>query len=935
MDDLLGEFLTETGESLEVVDSELVRFEREPNNSGILDNVFRLVHTIKGTCGFLGLGRLEMLAHAAETLMGTYRDGAEVTGDGVSTILNSIDRIKMILGELEENQEEPQGDDQDLIDPLLVLAGVIISDQIPHGASQEVASQEVASQEAAPVGQICEPDEQETQQPETPFAAENNPADNEADSDLLTNDLGGPMGRALKPGEVSLVDLDAAFAAAEGPDLSSPPAEKPKTKRKKKKSERAAANQTIRVNVQTIETLMNMVSELVLTRNQLLEISRRHEDSEFNSPLQRLSNVTAELQEGVMQTRMQPIGNAWGKLPRIVRDLSLELGRPIDLEMVGAETELDRQVLELIRDPLTHMVRNSADHGIEPPAVRQKAGKPKTGKITVSAFHEGGHIIIEIADDGKGLNTARLREKALEKGIVNQSELDEMSDAQVNKLIFHAGFSTAEEVTSVSGRGVGMDVVRTNIELIGGTIDLHSIEGQGTSVKIKIPLTLAIIPALIVEAGGERFAIPQLAVTELVRAHPAGPNSIEKIKDAEVLRLREALLPVIRLTDLLKMKAPEVLKDDEQSQNQGQSHGRSAESAFVVVTRVGSQEFGIIVDEVFHTEEIVVKPMSGMLKGVGIFSGNTIMGDGSVILIVDPNGVAQAVGPARAEETASENEDQHGDGQNREVNSLLLFEAGSKDPKAVPLSLVTRLEEFDADMVERAGENHLVQYRGRLMPLIYVDEKTAQRQEGRLPMLVFSEGERSMGLVVDRIVDIVEHPLELQVEASGDGFLGSAIVDGKATEILDVGHYLPKAFSDWFGRKERRGEKQTHILYAEDSQFFRDMIVPVLKGAGFAVTVCEDGLEAYERVQNEEDFDLVVSDMEMPNMDGFTLARLLKDNERTKDWPFIALSSFTGPQAEARARQLGMFAYVAKFDRRGLLDALKKVDTRVDVEIAA
>ena len=298
--------------------------------------------------------------------------------------------------------------------------------------------------------------------------------------------------------------------------------------------------------MQTIETLMNMVSELVLTRNQLLEISRRHEDSEFNAPLQRLSNVTGELQEGVMQTRMQPIGNAWGKLPRIVRDLSLELGRPIDLEMIGAETELDRQVLELIRDPLTHMVRNSADHGIEEPEVRQKAGKPKTGKITVSAFHEGGHIIIDIADDGKGLNTSKLREKALEKGFVSEAELAEMSDAQVNKLIFHAGFSTAEKVTSVSGRGVGMDVVRTNIELIGGSIDLHSVEGQGTSVKIKIPLTLAIIPALIIEAGGERFAIPQLAVTELVRAHPAGPNSIEKI-DRKSTRLNSSHTDISRM----------------------------------------------------------------------------------------------------------------------------------------------------------------------------------------------------------------------------------------------------------------------------------------------------------------------------------------------------------------------------------------------------
>ncbi len=924
MDDLLSEFLIETSESLEVVDSELVRFEQEPNNSEILDNVFRLVHTIKGTCGFLGLPRLEALAHAAETLMGTYRDGARVTGKGVSTILNSIDRIKMILGELEETSQEPEGGDQDLIDPLLVLAGVKEGEEGPASDPSKTGSRE----DGAP--DTDAQDSQTSQTSEIADAAEVKTfAEAEDDPEDRFEDLGGPMGRALKPGEVSLADLDAAFAAAEGPEIELPkPEEKRQDKKpsaKKVKADRAA-NQTIRVNVQTIETLMTMVSELVLTRNQLLEISGRHKDNEFDAPLQRLSNVTGELQEGVMQTRMQPIGNAWGKLPRIVRDLSMELDRPIELEMVGAETELDRQVLELIRDPLTHMVRNSADHGIEAPEERARAGKPKAGKIKVSAFHEGGHIIIDISDDGKGLNTAKLKEKALEKQVVSEAELNEMSDAQIHMLIFHAGFSTAEKVTSVSGRGVGMDVVRTNIELIGGTIDLNSVEGKGTSVKIKIPLTLAIISALIVEVCGERFAIPQLAVTELVRASTTGENRIEKIKDAEVLRLRDNLLPLVRLSELLKMDSEE---------NADKRTVLARDNIFVVVARVGKQEFGIIVDEVFHTEEIVVKPMSGMLKEVSIFSGNTIMGDGSVILIVDPNGVAQSVRKSGVEETGSEQEEEVEGKNEGEISSLLLFEAGSSDPKAVPLSLVTRLEELDATSVEHSGSRHLVQYRGRLMPLIYVDEKTARKSEGRLPMLVFSEGERSMGLVVDKILDIIEHGLDLQVEADEPGFLGSAIVAGQATQILDVGHYLPQAFSDWFERKEQRAHDRLRILYAEDSQFFRSMIVPVLQGAGFSVVVCEDGMEAFERVNAGEVYDLVVSDIEMPNMDGFTLAKMLKGHKKAKDWPFIALSAFTGPQAESRATDLGMFAYVAKFDRKGLVDALKAATSQVEVEIAA
>lgn len=912
MDDLLTEFLTETSESLDVIDNELVRFEREPNNAQILDNVFRLVHTIKGTCGFLGLPRLESLAHAGETLMGRYRDGAPVTDDGVSTILKSIDQIKAILGELEATQVEPEGDDEELINALLKLAGVLEGD----APASDVEAAAVDSSDAA-----------DAESAEVPAPVEDVPPTGSEDDSLSE---GGTLGRPLKPGEVSLADLEAAFQSTEGPELAPPEppaAEKNKAATgpaaEKGKPEQSLANQTIRVNVQTIETLMTMVSELVLTRNQLLEISRRHEESEFNTPLQRLSNVTAELQEGVMKTRMQPIGNAWGKLPRIIRDLSHELEKPIDLDMVGAETELDRQVLELIRDPLTHMVRNSADHGIEMPDVRAAAGKSKTGTIRLAAYHEGGHIIISIADDGKGLNTEKLREKALNLGLAPEVDIAGMSDAQIHKFIFHPGFSTAEKVTSVSGRGVGMDVVRTNIELIGGSIDLQSTEGTGTTVTIKIPLTLAIVPALIIETAGERFAIPQLAVTELVRAHPSGQSRIEKIKDSEVLRLRNSLLPLVRLTQLLGMDVTEEVAR------------AKSESTFVVVTQVGTQSFGIVVDEVFHTEEIVVKPMSGMLKEVSMFTGNTIMGDGSVIMIIDPNGVAQAIGQTAPEGNAIEADKAHAVAEHKDALSLLIFEAGTEDLKAVPLSLVTRLEEFAVKDVEHAGDRHMVQYRGKLMPLVYIDPVAAEKQKGTLPMLVFAEGERVMGLVVDRIVDIVEDRLELQVDSSSPGFLGSAIIQGKATEVLDVGYYLPLAFADWFERKEQAHTSRRKMIYAEDSAFFRNMIVPVISGAGYDITVVEDGIEAYELIKGGEEFDLVVTDIEMPNMDGFTLARCLKDNSRTKHWPVIALSAFTGPAAEKRATELGMFAYVAKFDRRGLLDALKRCEQIIDVEIAA
>ncbi|CCD95798.1 fragment of Chemotaxis protein cheA (part 1) [Bradyrhizobium sp. ORS 375] len=672
----MREFLTETSESLDTVDNQLVRFEQEPNNAKILDNIFRLVHTIKGTCGFLGLPRLEALAHAAETLMGKFRDGMPVTGEAVTLILTTIDRIKDLLAQLEANESEPEGEDRDLISELEAM--------VERGMAA------MAAGEAAP--------------PLVPAAPAAPPAAPPVTQGTLIDQT---LERPLRPGEVSLDELERAFretAIETPPAHEKTPEPKPaapaavakaepaKAEAKAEAPKKAArakanadgevqesdkvANQSIRVNVDTLEHLMTMVSELVLTRNQLLEIARRNEDTEFKVPLQRLSNVTAELQEGVMKTRMQPIGNAWQKLPRIVRDLATELGKQIELEMHGADTELDRQVLDLIKDPLTHMVRNSADHGLETPAERAAANKPDQGTIRLSAYHEGGHIIICIADNGRGLNTERIKAKALSNGLVTEAELEKMTEAQIHKFIFEPGFSTAAAVTSVSGRGVGMDVVRTNIDQIGGTIDIKSVAGEGSSVTIKIPLTLAIVSALIVEAGGDRFAIPQLAVVELVRARANSEHRIERIKDTAVLRLRNKLLPLMHLKKLLKI-------DDGSSTD--------PENGFIVVTQVGNQTFGIVVDCVFHTEEIVVKPMSTKLRHIDMFSGNTILGDGAVIMIIDPNGIAKALGAAgsASQAVADEHASHHIIG-GEQLTSLLVFRAGTAQPKAVPLALVTR-----------------------------------------------------------------------------------------------------------------------------------------------------------------------------------------------------------------------------------------------------
>ncbi|SDU34581.1 chemotaxis protein CheW [Stappia sp. ES.058] len=902
MDDLLSEFLTETNESLDVVDVELVKFEQEPNNAKILDNVFRLVHTIKGTCGFLGLPRLEALAHAAETLMGKFRDGAPVTQEAVSLILTSIDRIKEILADLEAaNGAEPEGSDVDLISELERLSLSADTKGEPEAAAE---------------------------QPDEADAAEQS------------------LERPLRPGEVSLDDLERAFREAEcevdlpvsateeeldheveveaAPVAAAPLVEVAKAKAKEEPAPKepvekkaSVSSQSIRVAVDTLEDLMTMVSELVLTRNQLLEIVRRHEDSEFKVPLQRLSNVTAELQEGVMKTRMQPIGNAWQKLPRIVRDLSQELEKPIELEMLGAETELDRQVLELIKDPLTHMIRNSADHGLEMPADRRTLGKSEKGTITLSAYHEGGHIIIEVRDDGRGIDVDRVKAKVLERGISTEAELEKMTDQQIHKFIFAAGFSTAANVTSVSGRGVGMDVVRNNVELIGGSIDLRSVQGKGSAFIIKIPLTLAIVSALIVEAGGDRYAIPQLSVVELVRVQDNSEPRIERIKDTPVLRLRNKLLPLVQMSYLLGANPAAV--DAETNSDTG----------FIVVMQVGSETFGVVVDGVFHTEEIVVKPMSTMLRNLTMFSGNTILGDGAVIMIIDPNGVSSAMASHASSVVAEEERKQHEeavtsalDGQS--TVSMLLFRAGSAEPKAVPLSLVTRLEEFDVTKIEHSNGRDLVQYRGSLMPLVYIDPAQTRRSEGTQPMLVFSDAGRSMGLVVDEIVDIVEDRMNIEVGSDRAGVLGSAVIKDKATEIIDLGYFLPQAFEDWFMRKEMDIAALTKkVLLVDDSAFFRNMLTPVLKAAGYDVTACQGAQHAFELLENGDVFQAIVSDIEMPEINGFEFCEALRRDPRFRKMPILALSAVVSPASIERGRQAGFDDYVAKFDRPGLIASLK------------
>ncbi len=867
MDDLLKEFLTETAENLAALDVELVKFEQDPDNAATLGNIFRMMHTIKGTCGFLGLQRLEAVAHAGENVLGKFRDGElAVSEAAVTVILRCIDRIRQILAALEESGSEPEADDSALIADLNAIAqgGPAASDHAGPSAVSEAPA--MAAESSFPVAAelLCEV--------EAALAA----GIKGAEDQTIRAELRAESRAETKPAPLAAPRI---AVKSEEPKAAAPQASESK--------DTALAGASIRVGVDVLESLMTLVSELVLTRNSLLQMVRGIEDSDFKVPLQRLSHITSDLQDGVMKTRMQPIGNAWSKLPRIVRDLSIETGKKINLQMQGAETELDRQVLELIKDPLTHMVRNSADHGLESPDDRRAAGKDEVGTINLKAYHEGGHIIILIADDGRGLNVERIRAKAVANGLATEAELDQMTERQILQFIFKAGFSTAETVTSVSGRGVGMDVVRTNIEKIGGTVEMQSAAGRGTSFTIKIPLTLAIVSALVVESASVRFAIPQLNVLELVRTSPRAENRIEMINQSPVLRLRDRLLPLVNLRTLLRQdQAADVTEAD----------------LFIVVAQVGTYNLGIIVDRVFDTEEIVVKPVSPLMRDIPFYSGNTILGDGSVIMILDPNGIAAASGQVQMQ-TGDTGDARAAARSEIERTSFLVFRSNATEFKAVPLALVARLEEIDAAKVERTRGQYVVQYRDHLMPLIPFDQSYAWRFEGKLPVLVLSEGGRSMGLVVEEIVDVVADEMKVELGSDQPGLIGSAVIGGRAMDIVDVGAFLTGAHADWFSHAAGQDLKiaAKRALIVDPSAFVRDLLTPHLAGAGWNVKSVSQANEVDEVANSDHGFDLAIVNPVTSGLDAAAFAKTLRTNRPGADITLIALTDTAG---EADIREL-------------------------------
>ncbi|HXG18157.1 MAG TPA: chemotaxis protein CheW [Methylomirabilota bacterium] len=758
MDDIVKDFLIESYENLDQLDRHLVALEKEPTSQELLSAIFRTIHTIKGACGFLGFAKLESVAHVGENLLSRLRDGHLLLNPEITTaLLVMVDAIRQMLALIEATGQDGDGDYSALIATLTRLQ----AEEPAHGPADGQTEQKTKGQTPNPQTGSQEETENVGQETST-FSPAVSPSlvlrAQPQNSELSARESFGPQ--SLSPLSQPLESVD---------------------------TRGVVADSTIRVDVGLLDKLMNLVGELVLARNQVLQFTADQKDTAFVAASQRLNLITSELQEGVMKTRMQPIGTLWSKLPRVVRDLAMACGKKVRVEMEGKETELDKTLIEAMKDPLTHMVRNAVDHGIESPEQRLAVGKPAEGVLLLKAYHEGGQVNIEISDDGGGVNFEKVKQKALERGLITQEQAGRMSDREAASLIFLPGFSTAERVTNVSGRGVGMDVVRTNIEKINGTIDLQSTSGQGSTFKIKIPLTLAIIPALTVTSGGDRYAIPQVSLVELVRLEgEEARNGVEMIHGAPVYRLRGNLLPIVYLNRLLR------LEDDTTGEGaaQGVACDGAADALNIVVLHADDRQFGLVVDDINDTQEIVVKPLGKQLKGLSVFAGATVMGDGKVALILDVLGVAQRASViAETRERSGDEKSPEAEEQNVEKQTLLLFRVGEEGRMAVPLSEVARLEEFPLAKIERSGAREVVQYRGQIMPLVRLAQTlglASGEERDPLQVVVYSYQGRSIGLVVDRILDIVEETVIVQSRSHRAGILGSAVIQQRVMDLVDV-----------------------------------------------------------------------------------------------------------------------------------------------------
>ncbi|MBK8010597.1 MAG: chemotaxis protein CheA [Deltaproteobacteria bacterium] len=834
MDEVIQEFVVESCEGLDRVDRDLVRLEQDPHDEGVLRAIFRTVHTLKGTCGFLGFSQLHALAHAAENLLSRLRDRrVQMRPEIATALLQFVDACRRALIVIEQTgKEEDVLDVEALMVSLRQLSDPAAEPQVPTPRSPEPPAPSVSQAEMRP--SALPPAETS---PPAPLSAPSAPSASSASSASSAPSAPSAPAPTFPPAPTPVppniephlsavalsqdVKAQRASPSTAAPGLDALPSaggvesdsngvgtESDVGSEAEVRSERAAGERaewtstlvdtSIRVNVPLLDKVMNLVGELVLARNQAMQSTSYQSDP----IMQRLGRITTELQESVVQMRMQPIASLWGSFPRVARDLAHSCNKKVQLRMEGNETELDRSLLEAIKDPLVHLLRNAIDHGIETKEVRAAAGKSEVGMVILRAYHEEGEVAIEVTDDGAGIEAARLRATAVGKHLLSRAEAEVLSESEALNLIFLPGFSTAAKVTSVSGRGVGMDVVKTNIENIGGSIEIRSEPRKGTTIRIRIPLTLAIIPALIVRSQTERFAIPQSALVELIRLDAErAVTVVEHVQGVPLYRLRGRILPLVYLDEQLGLCSERT--SEERIERDGIT---------IVVLQINDQPFGLVVDEIFDTEEIVVKPLGRELRGLRTYAGATIMGDGRVGLILDASGLAEHARVVAAHDRVATTDAQAEVVGSASTEALLLFTGPDDARMAIPAATVLRLENVSPNTIERVGGQSMVQYRDTILPIVMLEDVLPERRaeprtgvslvpaDGLLRVVVCDVGGLSFGIVVCNILDITTVDSSVRRAGGRVGVMATIVVDGRVTELLDLDRFAaevraPRGFS--------------------------------------------------------------------------------------------------------------------------------------------
>lgn len=897
----LAEFTSEGHDILERVSMHLQTIEKGQSAPDVLGAIYRDMHTLKGTAQLFGFHEIGKIAHTIEASLDPLRKrNAQISPRLLESCLKALDLLVRLINEVSEKKTDTSFPSEVLENVALLVDSALRQFGAETDLLTETLLTDGKNKQTTEVAIMRSATVKEDPQP-VGFTQVSSVEDTTAASS--SHPQSAPEANTASPA-VALTDA------------------------------------TIRVQVSLLDSLMNLVGELVLVRNQFLQYRNKNEVAEFLAMSKNLDVVTSELQSEVMKTRMQPIGNVVSKFQRVVRDISRDLGKKIDLTLEGTETELDKTLLEAIKDPLTHLVRNSCDHGIENPADRKAANKPETGHLLIRSFHEGGQVVIEISDDGKGLDRKRILTKAIDRGLVSPEQSDRLQDREICNFIFSPGFSTAKEVTSVSGRGVGMDVVKTNIEKIGGTVELSSVYGKGTTIRLKIPLTLAIVPAMLVRSGVERFAIPQVKLVELVRIEPdEKKNGIEYLQGRPMYRLRGSLLSLVDIREVTN-------EDSERASNLAIN---------IVVLNADGEVFGLMVDEILDTADIVVKPLGSFLKHLTIFSGATILGDGSIALILDVVGMAQN---AKIDTKKDHSDDHHLSSSSlknaaNDVQDFLIFSLDTGVTHAVPLCLVQRLEEFRKKDIEYSGEQRVVRYRGSLLPLIdlrsslkYEKKEDAPKREF-VSVIVIQRSGRFFGIEVSEILDVVTCNDNIDDSVCDrTGILGNIVFNNSVVVVVDalgmIEQTMPKiskikktlihtsgasALDEVRSINQELKNKKVRVLYAEDVAFFRRHVQKVLKEAGCEVTSFEDGAKALESLLQspEGTYNIVLSDIEMPIMNGLEFAREVRKSESFRSLPMIALTTkFRDVDIEA-GQAAGFSDYLEKLNPDKLLQSMSKL----------